>query len=360
MLYNRILLALFLVLAATAAAAAFAPLSNNRLSNRVVHTPPLSSLCCFSRRNKTPKYLKVHGNKIRKRACRTLGSLAFAVSILTRSSNQVAFATTSLPKEELRANDIILNSLKPGISREEAEKLAAGIIVDQEEDGDIVLGQSSLPSSSKNDENKLKTKRVEKSTSVYDYGQDEYEDEDDENLDFEFEGDVKESDISPTKSITMGSSDSFAMSPPSKRSTKMYATATFSILVIPVTWLQTREFLRGRREQLYVEKGLEILQAQKAEYFNITTTSDDSDIQDELKDLKNKKDENDEDNDEDDDDDEDDGEDDDEDEDDRPSRPKKPRGGGGGDGDDDNDDDEGSGPPSDEDVDRLNKMFKKS
>lgn len=322
-----------------AVVAAFAPLSScNRLSNPrfVVHNtpPPLSSSSSCTSNSKTPTYLHAHGggNTFRHKACRTLGSLAFALSILTRSSTQAALATTttSPAKEELRANDIILNSLKPGISREEADKLAAGMILD-DDNHDIVLGQeaslSSSSSSEKQESVKFKKKNVPKRTSVYDYGQEDYEGDDDEDLDFEFEGDVKESDISPSSS----GSTSFAMSSsPSKPTTKMYATATFSILVVPVTWLQTREFLRGRREQRYVEKGLEILQAQKAEYFNITTTSDDSDIQDELKDLKNKKDENGQDEDDDDEDDHDEEEDDD----DRPSRPKKPRG-----GDDDDDDD---------------------
>jgi hypothetical protein len=263
---------------------------------------------------------------------------------MTRSTQALA----TLPKEELRANDIILNSLKPGISAEEAEKLAAGIV--EEEQGDIVLGQSFSEEKELVAETKKSKKNVK--TSVYDYGQDEYEEADDE-LDFEFEGDVKESDLHQNKMPS--SRGGFAMSSQTKPTTKMYATAAFSIMVVPVTWLQTREFLRGRREQRYVEKGLEILQAQKAEYFNITTTSDDSDIQDELKDLKNKDDD---DEDDEDDDDEDDDDEDDEDEDDRPRRPKKPRGGGDDDDDDDGDDD--SGPPSDEDADRLNKMFGKS
>jgi hypothetical protein len=49
-----------------------------------------------------------------------------------------------------------------------------------------------------------------------------------------------------------------------------------------------REYVRRRREERYVKKGLEILEAQKAEYFNITNTKNDVDVEDELKDLKNK------------------------------------------------------------------------
>jgi hypothetical protein len=292
-----------------------------------------------------------------------LGSLAFALSILAKASSPSLAAV--VPKEELRANDIILNSLKPGISTEEAEKLAAGI-VENDDDGDVVLGQASAEDESDlvagGATKKIKMPKKSKQKSQYDYGEDEYEEEDDA-LDFEFEGDIKESDLHQNKmpTLTPGTTGGFAMSSQSKPTTKMYVTCAFSILVVPVTWLQTREFLRGRREQQYVEKGLKILQAQKAEYFNVTSETKDSDIEDELKDLKNKDDDDDDEDDDDDDDSDEDDEDDDED-DDRPSRPKKPRGGGPDDDDDDDDDggDDDSGPPSDEDVDRLNKMFGKS
>jgi hypothetical protein len=221
--------------------------------------------------------------------------------------------------------------LKPGISAEQADKLAAGI-VENEDDGDnVVLGQSAT-TVQQHDESAVLPKKSKLQKSLYDYGEDEYYDEEDEDLDFEFAGDVKESDV-PKQVVPSGGGGGggggggFAMASHSQPTTKMYVTCTFGILVVPVTWLQTREFLRGRREQAYVEKGLKILQAQKAEYFNVTSTSEDSDIEDELKDLKNKDDDNDDDDDDDDDsddDDDDDDEDDDDEDDDRPSRPKKP------------------------------------
>jgi hypothetical protein len=128
-----------------------------------------------------------------------------------------------------------------------------------------------------------------------------------------------------------------------------------------------REYVRRRREEIYVQKGLEILEAQKAEYFNVTgTKTDDSDVQDALKNLKN--------NTKDDDEEDDDDDDDDDDEPEPTARrpPRKPlgdppKGGGGDDG--GGGTKSGGGPsggsgnddtPSAADIDKLNKLLGKS
>jgi len=127
-----------------------------------------------------------------------------------------------------------------------------------------------------------------------------------------------------------------------------------------------REHVRQRKEEAYVKKGLEILEAQKAEYFNVTSTAADSDVQDALKGLKkgknatDTKDKKDVDND----DDDDDNDDDDEDaapprSSSSPPRPKRPSGGGDKDS-SGSGSDPGYGRPSDEELDRLNKLFGKS
>ena len=119
-------------------------------------------------------------------------------------------------------------------------------------------------------------------------------------------------------------------------------------------FMMGREYLRRRREERYVKKGLEILQAQKAEYFNITNTENDTDVEDELKNLKSN---NSTDTDDDDDDD------DDNDDDSPPAAtrrpPRKPlgdppknSGGGGG--------NSNGKPPSAADIDKLNKLLGKS
>lgn len=132
-----------------------------------------------------------------------------------------------------------------------------------------------------------------------------------------------------------------------------------------------REFYRRRKEETYVQKGLEIMRAQEKEYFNITNTTADSDVVDELKKLKDKdkddddSDDDDEDSDDDQDNDVDDSDDDDDDEPDRSRRPKKPRGGGpkndgGGSSGTGGGFDPGYGNASDEDKERLKNLFDRS
>lgn len=127
--------------------------------------------------------------------------------------------------------------------------------------------------------------------------------------------------------------------------------------------LMGREFFRRRSEAAYIEKGLEVLKRQKAEYFNVTETTSDSDIEDELKGLKNETSSEDDDDD-DDEDDEDDDDEDDDDTDDPPPRRKPPSGpkgnGGGPDMGGAGGPDNGYGKPNEDDLDRLNKIFGKS
>ena len=151
------------------------------------------------------------------------------------------------------------------------------------------------------------------------------------------------------------------MGPRSETQNKMLTLKVSVGLFIP-TWgaMGVREFVRRRKEEQYVKKGLEILEAQKAEYFNITETTPDSDIEDELKDLKDSDDDENEDADQDDDDDDDDDDDEEEDDDDEPPTrrsPKRPSGGptSGGGGDDGD-----GGRPSEDDLKRLGDIFNKS
>jgi hypothetical protein len=150
------------------------------------------------------------------------------------------------------------------------------------------------------------------------------------------------------------------------KSTALTAKVSAALFVPTFGGMFIREFLRRGREEEYVRKGLEILEAQKAEYFNVTATSSDSDVQDALKGLKNKnqtKAGSDDDDD-----------DDDDDEDDKPQpkmrrspRTPPPKGDGGGgagsgpqSGAGGKSDDPGYGRPSDEDIDKLNRLLGRS
>jgi hypothetical protein len=154
----------------------------------------------------------------------------------------------------------------------------------------------------------------------------------------------------------------------SGKSAALTAKVSAALFVPTFGGMFVREFLRRRREEEYVRKGLEILEAQKAEYFNVTASSSDSDVQDALKGLKNKN------RTKTDSDDDDDDEDDDDDDDDKPQlkmrrspRTPPPKGDGGGTGagtgpqsGGGKSDDPGYGRPSDEDVDKLNRLLGRS
>lgn len=128
----------------------------------------------------------------------------------------------------------------------------------------------------------------------------------------------------------------------------------------------TREYLRRGREELYVKKGLAILEAQRAEYFNVTgAVAADADVEDEIKKLKKNATKTDDDED-DDDDENDDDEDENEDTTDRRrsspgNRPKRPSGNdGGGSSSSGPSSDLGYGKASDDDIDKLKNLFGKS
>ena len=153
------------------------------------------------------------------------------------------------------------------------------------------------------------------------------------------------------------------------KSTALTVKVAIALFVPTFGGMFIREHVRQRKEEAYVKKGLEILEAQKAEYFNVTSTTADSDVQDALKGLKKGKNATDTKNQKDDDDDDDDDGDDDDAAPPRSSssspRPKRPSGGGDKDGSDSGSgsgsgSDPGYGRPSDEELDRLNKLFGKS
>ena len=150
-----------------------------------------------------------------------------------------------------------------------------------------------------------------------------------------------------------------------RAASKFYVSMAVAVPLFGGTVL--REQVRRRREAAYVKRGLELQRDQYKEYFNITTTQEDLDQ--EIEDLKKQQQQNEtnteeEDDDEDDDDDD---EDDDDDKDPRGLRRRTPRGPTKPPSPDDQDGsggaDSGDNTPnrmSDNDLDRLNQMFRKS
>jgi hypothetical protein len=182
---------------------------------------------------------------------------------------------------------------------------------------------------------------------------------------FSSDTDVSNEISKATKSVFSGISSDAKSTKPSS----LYVKISLACFVPTFGLFGVRDFVRNRKEEQNVKKAIEIVDAQRAEYFgidkdgkNITDTEEDSDsdIEDELKDLK--------DGEGDDDDDDGDDDDDDDDDDDEPKRPRRslpklPKGpqgdgsGGAGGGFDDDEDDDG---PSDEDIQRLGDIFDKS
>lgn len=249
-------------------------------------------------------------------------------------------------------------SLRPGMSADDIKDVLSGKSDIRDHDPARV---ASLTPASK--------PRESTSKSIYGEG---YDDEDDFHLDVD-EEEANASGKAATKAdqqraTSMQASQSSQFSGfQKKKSTMMYVKVGTGLFIPTFGTMFAREHFRSRREEAYVQKGLEILEAQKAEYFNVTSTSEDSDLEDELKGIKNNStdgDADDEDNDGEDDDDGN-GDDDETGDDDRPRRgPHRPTGPSGNpNGGNDSGGsgfDPGYGKASDEDRDRLKNLFDKS
>lgn len=279
-------------------------------------------------------------------------------------------------------------SIRPGATQEQAQQLVEGQVPEDIPETKSVFNVAGTTMDTNRDESSSSSSSSsskQKSTSTFDYGN-----EDDGDDDFSEFQDVTKSSSSARSLSSSSSKKKVLATRAEKKSAERLKASTRSQftgidpsrtksralylkvsvgLFIP-TWgaMGAREFVRRRKEEAYVKKGLEILAAQKAEYFNVTETTPDSDIEDELKDLKDDEDDDDDDDEEDDDDDDSDDDDDDDDEPDTPppsssSRkgPKRPSGGGGNkDGSGGSGGDPGYGKPSDDDLKRLGDLFNKS
>jgi len=294
--------------------------------------------------------------RIRRSLKKSLVSFALATSVWTTSR------TAANAKFSYELRDQQTTSIRPGMSRTQAEQAKKG-----ELDVDKVESRSVFTKPSAETVEKKTTPKKKKESSEF-----LYQDDEDNLLE---EEDVigssvvgSQSDQMVAKRLKSQTTSQFASN--SKGKSVGLTVKVAIVLFVPTFGAQIiREYVRRGREERYVQKGLEILEAQKKEYFNITETANDSDVADELKGLKkNATKTGDDDEDEDDDSEDDDESDEDDDEPERPSRRRRggpPKGDGGGDdggssGGGGADSDPGYGKPSDEDLDKLNKMFGRS
>ena len=266
-------------------------------------------------------------------------------------------------------------SLRPGVTQDQAIALNEGEVPDDLPEPSTSSTLQNLQHQRQQEQQQSETKKSSSSSSKrsFDYGDDDDGDDFDDFLDDDDKSrksspntrtSISKSELSKASDFQSSTKSQFSgMGPKSTAQSRMLTLKVSIGLFIP-TWgaMGVREFVRRRKEEKYVKKGLEILEAQKAEYFNITETTPDSDIEDELKDLKDEDEDEDEDEEDenDGDDDDDDDEEDEEDEDESPPRrtPKRPSGGprddsGGSSG-------GGDGRPSEDDLKRLGDIFNKS
>jgi hypothetical protein len=268
------------------------------------------------------------GGGLWKRTKRTVVSLALALNFLR---SPAAYASSrDLVDTSARANDLLIESLRPGATKEDAElALDSEVCVREKSEVNTVLKQKEETTSKKNRKN---TKKPAKPLYYDDDG-----DLDDDELFDETEMAELESN-SKTKSAMKAQSNVYLKT--SKITAASYVKAVFIFITLPVLLFGGIETYKRRSESAYVKKALKIQQMKKEEYLNQTAVEEAA-----LKANETAVDDGN-----DDDDDEDDDDDDDFDEPPPPS-PKKPKGGNDGDG--------GNDGPSSDDIDRLNRLMKK-
>ncbi len=279
-----------------------------------------------------------------------------------------AFARTL---QETMEEGTQIYSLRPGVSREQAQQLSSGIMPDEVRDN--IDSKSAIGATTGFSKEEFAAKARQKDTLYGDY--DDYDDDDYAADEEEFGESAYGSSVSPTKQrqksfssetdvsnqVSKGTKQAFTGISSDTSKTKpfsLYAKVSLACFIPTFGLFGVRDFVRNKKEEENVKKAIEIVDAQRAEYFgidkdgnNITATEEDSDIEDELKELKDGES----------DDDDDDNDDDIDEEPPRrrrslPKPPKGPQGDGGG-FDDFDDDDDG---PSDEDIARLGDIFNKS
>ena len=315
------------------------------LDSSLAQNPRCLALQAHRRNDDTDETSRPRRLSWRQRWRRWTLSLALASSFLRPAPANAKFSY------ELRETPT--SSLRPGTTRQQAEMVEEGKL-----DGRSIEAKTAVSESTSTATPSTKAKA---STKASLYGDDDYDEDDFDNfLEQEVVSTASQADQMAAQRLQSKSNFAAYHQGKSKALTFKVGVAFF---VPTYGALIVREYVRRRREEAYVQKGLEILEAQKAEYFNVTETAADSDVQDALKNLKKNETDSDEDDDEDDEDDDDDS--DDNDKEDKPPRgrkggPRRPPGGGGDDGDSSGGAGDGSGRPSDEDLDKLNQMFKRS
>jgi hypothetical protein len=362
--------------------------------------------------NNNSKRTQTQTRRSKKRAAKivaaSLASAGGIVSILggVGGAPTIVSPAYALTQADIAEQGLQIYSLRPGISIEQAEQLGKGEMPDEVRDNIDAKSSVGKTTGLSKEDAIIKTKKsdlygeYDASTNDDDDGDDDFDEADEEYLfgteksDSGTAIDVRKQRASSFASSSSGSSASTDVSNKISKGTKdsfsggsktkpikLYASVGVACFIPTFGLFGVRDFIRNRKEEKNVKKGLEIIEAQRAEYFGIdkngknitdtnsTDTTSDGDIDDELKDLKDGDDD-----------------DDDDDDDDEPEPPKRKRrslpktppgdgsgGSGSGSGSGSGGDSSGSGSsggydndnggedgPSDDDIQRLGDIFNKS
>jgi len=269
-----------------------------------------------------------------KRSKKSVASIALALTFL-RSTPAMAAAvvTKDMVDVSARANDVLIESLRPGATVEDAEvALNPDVLVREREEVNTVT--------KKTEETKVDRKSKKKKTTKNVYYDDDEDEGDDEDAFFD---DETRAQLEAAKTTPKTATTSDIYIKKSEITKASYAKALALFITAPVLLFSGIETYKRRSESAYVKKALKIQAMKREEYLNKTAS--------EAAQMKG----NETATDDDDDDDDEDGDDGDDDDSDlgkpSPNAPKKPKGGDDGGGDD--------APPSADDIDRLNRLMGK-
>lgn len=268
-----------------------------------------------------------------KQSKKSMASVALALTFLRSSPAMAAVVTKDMVDVSARANDVLIESLRPGATVEDAEvALNPDVLVRAQEEVNTVTKKAEETKVDKKSKKKKATKNL-----YYDDDEDEGDDED-AFFDDEARAQLEAAKATPKTATT---SDIYIKS--TQITTATYVKAVALFITAPVLLFGGIETYKRRSESAYVKKALKIQAMKREEYLNKTAS--------EASQLKGNETATDDDGD------DDDNGDDDDDADDSdlgkpsPKAPKKPKGGDDGGGDD--------APPSADDIDRLNRLMGK-
>ena len=207
--------------------------------------------------------------KWRQRAKKAVGTFALAWSILMPV--RPALARKADFDSSARANDILMQSIQPGMTATEAEKAMNGETVSYERDLEHMEGVSSAATEEEDDDfgdelkNDKKNKKKKKANNKKQKQKDLYADLDFDDDDDVLMDEVEEVEVAKESARTTATAASKGFYS-SEVSRSMYRGPIILFAGVPITVCVGREMYKKKQEAAYVQKALKIAESQRAEY----------------------------------------------------------------------------------------------